>query len=96
MVPVPLPSLVTVSVNELSVNVAVTFWAVSIVVTQGAVPKHPPPDHPEKYEPAFGVAVKVTGVPQPRSELQSDPQSIPTAELATLPLPFPVFITFNR
>ena len=47
----------------LSVKVAVTCLAASIVTTQSAVPLHPAPVQPSKVEPLSATAVSVTTVP---------------------------------
>ncbi len=48
----------------MAVKVAVMLGAPLIVMVQVvAVPEHPPPLHPEKIDPALGVAVMVTVVP---------------------------------
>jgi len=59
-VTVPLPALVTVSVNVASVKVAVTFLAAVIDTVQVVVPVQPPPDQPVKVEPVPAVAVRST------------------------------------
>ena len=59
----PEPLTVTESWNVLSVKVAVTVFAASIVTAQLPIPEQPPPDQPANVEPAFGVAVSVTDVP---------------------------------
>ena len=61
-VPLPLPDLVTDSVNVLRVKVAVTFFTASIVTEQALVPEHAPPQ-PVKVEVVSGVAVRATTVP---------------------------------
>ena len=48
------------NVDVLALNVAFTVVAPFIVTWQGPVPKHPPPDQPLKFDPTFGVAVRVT------------------------------------
>ena len=61
-VPDPLPAFVTVKAYLLSVKVAVTDLAASMVTTQVPVPEHPDPDQPVKVEPVEGAAVRVTTV----------------------------------
>jgi hypothetical protein len=63
-VPEPVPTSVIVS-RKLGISVKVALTAVSLVrsMTQGLVPRHPPPRQPENIDPAFAVAVRVTGVP---------------------------------
>ena len=55
-----------------------------VSVHVGDVPEHPP-DHPEKVEPAAGVAVRVTGVPAAKV--------VPVGLLVTVPLPVPSCVT---
>src|SRR3954468_18341133 len=62
-VPVPVPFADTSSVSVFSVNVAVTERAAAIDTRHVPVPVQPAPVHPEKSEPASGVAVRVTDVP---------------------------------
>jgi hypothetical protein len=60
-VTVPVPVLLTVSVYELSVKVAVTFLAWVIDTSQvAAAPEHPPPDQLVKVEPVVAAADRVT------------------------------------
>ena len=62
-VPVPNPTLETAKSNTLDlVKVAVTVSSASTVTLQAPVPKQPAPDHPEKTDPAAGVAIRVTDV----------------------------------
>ena len=60
--PVPVPTLETVRVRGISVNVAVTGVFEVSVMMHVPVPLQPPPDHPVNAEPASGVAVSVTTV----------------------------------
>jgi hypothetical protein len=62
-VPVPVPAGVTVRAN-VGTNVAVTVVLAFSVTAQVPVPEHPPPLHPVNAEPAAGVAVNVTTVPE--------------------------------
>ncbi len=99
-VPLPLPDLVTDSVNVLRVKVAVTFFAVSIVTEQDPIPEHAPPQ-PVKLDVASGVAVSVTAVPYWNNALQLGPlqlltpggleETVPAP--ATWPLPVPEILT---
>src|SRR5881296_3614039 len=94
-VPLPVPALLTVSVNVWSVNVVVTVVAAESVTVQGPVPEQPPPLQPGKVEPATGVAVNVTAVPLAKLAEQVAPQLIPTGELVTVPLPVPALLTLS-
>jgi hypothetical protein len=59
-VPVPLPVVATDSMKlGITVKVAVTLSAAFTVVTQGAVPMHPPPDQPAKVDPLAAEAEPV-------------------------------------
>ena len=89
--PPPDPEFVTVSVCwEVPVpKVAVTDSSAFIVTVQVPVPEHPPPDQPVNVEPDPGVAVNVTCVPTSNGAEQVLPQSIPAAELITVPDPPP-------
>ena len=72
-VPCPAPPRPTVTTADGAANVAVTdAVAVAVpasaavtVTVQGPVPLHPPPLHPLNVDPAAGLAVKVTWVPEP-------------------------------
>ena len=92
-VPLPVPALLTVSVNVWSVNVAVTVVAAESVTVQAPVPEHPPPLQPVKVEPAAGVAVNVTAVPLIKLAEHVAPQVMPAGELVTVPLPVPAGVT---
>jgi hypothetical protein len=54
-----------------------------------------PPLQPEKVEPAAGVAVSVTAVPEVKEVEQVAPQEIPAGELMTVPLPVPDLATVS-
>jgi hypothetical protein len=86
-------SVVVVAVGN-NAKVAVTVVAAFIVTTQSPVPAHPPPDQPEKEEPAAGEALSVTVVPCTNEALHVVPQSMPEGEDVTVPLP--VWLTVNR
>jgi hypothetical protein len=86
-VPVPVPFLGTDRLYQFR-NVAVTAWAEVMATVQVAVPAQPPPDQPAKVDPAAGVAVSVTYVPQLYEALHVVPQSIPEGLLVTAPVPF--------
>ena len=61
-VPDPVPAFDTVRAYLLSVKVAVTDLAASMVTTQVPVPEHPAPDQPVKVEPVEEAADRVTTV----------------------------------
>jgi hypothetical protein len=63
-VPLPVPALLTVSVNVVvwGVKVAATVVGAFIVTVQGPVPVQPPLQ-PAKVDPLAGLAVRVTTVP---------------------------------
>jgi hypothetical protein len=62
-VPDPGPGFVTFKLYTGVAKVAVTDFAAVIVMVQVPVPEHPPPDQPEKVDPLFVKAVKVTDFP---------------------------------
>jgi hypothetical protein len=77
-------------------KVAVTWVTAVRTKTQvGPLPLQPPPDHPEKVEPASAAAVSVTWVPEGKPALQACPQSIPAGELVTVPAPLPASTTVS-
>src|SRR5207249_4564618 len=92
-VPLPVPTLLTVSAKLGRLKVAVTVVAVATVTTQVPVPEHPPPLQPLKVEPAAGLAVSVTAVPLAKLAEQVAPQVMPAGELVTVPLPVPAGVT---
>src|SRR5213080_4433646 len=92
-VPLPVPTLLTVSAKLGRLKVAVTGVAVETVTTQVPVPEHPPPLQPLKVEPAAGLAVSVTAVPLAKLAEQVAPQVMPAGELVTVPLPVPAGVT---
>jgi hypothetical protein len=96
MLPFPLPDRVTVNGYWLSVNVAVTDVAAVTVSTQGPVPLHSAPDHPENVEPGAAAATSVRRVPSSKSSLQSAPQSMPAMLEETVPIPFPALSTVRE
>ncbi len=73
---------------------AVTFCAFVMLNVQVRVPLQAPLQ-PLKVEPVAAVAVRVTGVPLSKLELQVLPQLIPAGVLVTLPLPFPLLVTLR-
>jgi hypothetical protein len=93
-VPAPFPLLDTVRVKvpALAVKLAPTDFAASMVTLQAPVPVQAPL-HPANVEPESGVAVRFTTVPLSKFAEQLEPQEIPAGELATVPLPVPLFVT---
>ncbi len=87
-VPVPVPDLVVVSANVCRVNTAFTDRAALIVTTQAPVPVQAPLQ-PANTEPAAGVGVSVTEVPELKLNVQVAPQLMPAGELVTVPVPVP-------
>src|SRR6478736_4834842 len=90
--PDPVPDFETFRVSVFTVKVAVTEWAASIVTMQVPVPEQSPV-HPAKSELTSGVAVRVTTVPNAKSFVQVDPQSIPAGLEDTEPEPVPSVAT---
>ena len=93
-VPVPAPLLATVRVKGpgFAVKFALTDFAASMVTLQAPVPLQEPL-HPANVEPESGVAVKFTAAPLSKFAEQLEPQEIPGGELATVPVPVPLFAT---
>jgi hypothetical protein len=92
--PVPVPFLDTVRVKDpaFAVKVAATDLAASIVTLQAPVPVQAPLQ-PANVEPESGVAVRFTTVPLSKLAEHVVPQEIPDGELATVPVPVPLFVT---
>src|SRR5437773_10954354 len=61
-VPLPMPTLLTVSAKLGRLKVAVTVVAAETVTTQVPVPEHRPPIQPTMVEPTAGAAASVTAV----------------------------------
>ena len=78
----------------ISVKVALTALAAVIESVHVLVPVHPPvPPHPVKVDPALGVAVRVTEVPEVKAELvQFAVQLKPEGDDETVPEPVPAFV----
>ena len=83
----PLPTFFTVSWKVAILNVAVTDVFATSVNAHEPVPLHPPPLHPANVDPVAGFAASVTLVPASYVAVHVEPQSIPTGELITIPLP---------
>jgi hypothetical protein len=74
--------------GTITVKVAVTVVVALSDRTHGAVPEHPPPDHPANRNPGPGVAVKVIDVACPNKAVQDVEQPlIPIGLLETEPVP---------
>jgi hypothetical protein len=77
------------------VNVAVTFFAASMLTTQVFdIPLHAP-DQPANAEPLLAVAVNVTLVPGAKFRVQVEPQAMPLGLLVTGPLPLPALLMLS-
>src|SRR5688572_25865114 len=94
-VPVPVPSLTTVSSNSLT-NVAVTVTSPSMSSVHCSVPLHPPPLQPANVDGASASAVRPIMEPIAKSYEQSLPQSMPNGTDCTLPSPSPSSSTVTR
>lgn len=94
-VPEPVPVRFTVSTNWAGgtvSNVAVTFFAASMVTEQPPAPVHAPLQ-PTNIEPLAGVALSVTTLPLGNNAEHVLPQSIPAGVLVMVPVPVPVLLT---
>jgi hypothetical protein len=97
-VPVPVPALLTASVEVgrpdravgMALNLALMVVWFRTIVVQLPVPLQPPPFQPENFEPAAGEAVRVTAVPLATGCEQSVPQLMPGP--ATVPVPVPTLL----
>src|SRR6185295_20308953 len=99
-VPVPVPTLLTVS--RLVVKLAVAVRSALIITLQLVPLATLQPLQAPKIEPASGTAVRLSVVPTAFADLQIEPQLIgtlvappPGALPVTVPLPTPVFTTVN-
>jgi hypothetical protein len=72
---------------------AVTVVLPLSVSVQLAVPLHPPPDQPVKFEPLAAAALKVICVPVSKLAVHVLPQLIPDGVLVTVPVPLPDWVT---
>src|SRR5207249_9066834 len=59
------------------------------------VPEQPPPLHPVNVDPAAGVAVRVTTVPEVKEVEQLAGQEMPVGALVTVPVPAPAVLTVS-
>jgi hypothetical protein len=64
-----------------------------MVTLQGVLIPVQAPLQPVKVEPALGVALKLTVLPEAKLALHVAPQSIPAGVEVTVPLPMPVLPT---
>ena len=71
---------------------ALTDFAASMVTLQAPVPLQAPLQ-PANVEPESGVAVKFTTAPLSKFAEHVGPQEIPGGELATVPVPVPLFVS---
>ena len=65
------------------------------VTAQMPVPEQPPPLHPVNVDPAAGVAVRVTTVPEVKEVEQVAGQEMPVGALVTVPVPAPAVLTVS-
>src|SRR5262245_20453980 len=93
--PVPPPALPTVNAKERSAKVAVTEVAAPRRTVHVPVPEQPPPLQPVNAEPAAGVAVSATEMPEEKLAEHVLPQAMPAGLLATVPAPAPALPTVN-
>jgi hypothetical protein len=77
---------------EVELKFALTDFAASMVTLHAPVPLHAPLQ-PANVEPESGVAVKLTTVPLAKFAEHVVPQEIPAGELATVPVPVPLFVS---
>ena len=94
--PEPLNDLVTETTKLLppppeALKVAVTVVLLVRWIVAVPVPEVPPPLQPANTEPAAGVAVRVTLVPEENDFEQVEPQLMPDGALVTVPEPVPAF-----
>lgn len=91
----PVPTMVTETLAETAVNVAVTAWLEVRVIAHVPVPEHPAPLQLVKTEFAFGVAVSVTAVLGAKlaEHVPVPGQVIPAGLLVTVPPPVPARVT---
>jgi hypothetical protein len=96
-VPLPVPLRVTVNTGgSAELKVALTCVLASSVTVQVTLfPLQPPPDQPVNVEPAAGVSVSTTCVPDLKPAVQVFPQLIPEGLLITDPWPVPLRATVN-
>jgi hypothetical protein len=87
--PSPVPDLITSSVRNSSLNVAMIDVASFIVSSHGPVPEHSRAFQPTNDELGAAVAVSVTCVPAWKAWEHSDPHSMPSGDADTVPVPEP-------
>src|SRR5690554_4860299 len=91
-VPLPSPSMTTVTVNSAMsfVKLASTAMSVDKVSSQvSPLEFSQSPPQPSNDEPAVASAVSVTTASSSNVAEHSEPQSMPAGELATIPSPVP-------
>jgi len=95
LVTFPVPTMVTETLAETAVNVAVTAWLEVRVTAHVPVPEHSAPLQLVKTEFAFGVAVSVTAVLGAKlaEHVPAPGQVIPAGLLVTVPPPVPASVT---
>jgi hypothetical protein len=93
-VPPPVPFLLTARPNWITLKLADTDSAVSMVTEQVPVPLHAP-DQPMNVDVPPGAAVSVTTVPLAKLKEHVGPQLIPEGDEVTVPPPVPVLATLN-
>ena len=92
--PLPAPDRTTVSRGRMAVNTAVTAVSAFTVARHVPVPLQAPVQ-PSKVEPAAGVAVRVTAVPNGKARVQVAPHVMPAGLLVTAPVPVPLRATVS-
>ena len=88
-VPVPVPDLLTFSVN-VGTNVAETATSEVNVTVHEPVPEQTEPLQPANTDPDAATGVKVTAVPELKAAAQDAPQLMPTGALVMVPAPAPL------
>src|SRR5690554_356543 len=95
-VPLPSPSMTTVTANSAMsfVKVASTAMSVDIVSSQvSPLELSQSPPQPSNDEPVVAPAVSVTTASSSNVAEHSEPQSMPAGELVTTPSPVPDLVT---
>ena len=79
----------------MTLKVAVTLFAASMVTWQLPVPLHPAPLHPANVDPPAGDAASVTALSLANSAEQVAPQLIPVGFELTAPEPVPFLLAVS-